>query len=285
VKQSSPIQKTVFQEAEPTPATIGTPVPVADSAAAPLSGQVECCPQCGRPLDHPILGTCDSCGPCGRLLYMLRPGWIFGGRDGPPAAHEPWINRPFSIGLFAGPIVGSPLIDDWVGQQTGTVAGMRLGWDMDDDYGMELRLATANIPIYDSDAAIIAQRDATGLPLPAPLGTRNADQFLCDIDFLYYPWGDASVRPYLLFGVGTDRIKFTDRLGTNYARILLGMPVGLGVKTKLNDWLIFRIECTDNMALAGGSIFQAQQNISLTGAFEVRLGRTKIQYWPWNPGK
>jgi hypothetical protein len=188
--------------------------------------------------------------------------------------------------LFAGPIVGSPLIDDWVGQQTGTMAGMRFGWDLDDDYGLELRLATANIPIYDSDAAIAAQQNSTTSPqLSAGLGTRNADQFLCDIDFLYYPWGDASLRPYLLFGLGTDRIKFTDRLGTNYARILLGMPVGLGVKTKLNDWLIFRIECTDNMALAGGSIFQAQQNISLTGAFEVRLGRTKIQYWPWNPGK
>ena len=62
---------------------------------------------------------------------------------------------------------------------------------------------------------------------------------MCDINFLYYPWGDNSFRPYLLFGLGTDRIKFTDLYGTNYARILLGMPVGLGMKMHFNDWMIF----------------------------------------------
>jgi hypothetical protein len=218
---------------------------------------------------------------------MLSPGRIFAHPPGSPVYHEPWINRPFSVGVFVGPMVGSPLINDWVGQQTGTLAGMRFGWDMDDDWGMELRLATANIPIYDADPAFEAQLAQTGngLPIPYLAGTRNADHFICDIDFLYYPWGDASLRPYLLFGVGTDRIKFTDRMGTNYARILLGMPVGLGVKMHLNDWLIFRVEATENMAFAGGSIFQAQQNFSLTGALEVRLGRTKMQYWPWDPGK
>jgi len=219
---------------------------------------------------------------------MLSPAHIFAAHPpGSPVYHEPWINRPFSVGVFAGAIVGSPLMNDWVGQETGTMAGMRFGWDMDDDWGLELRLATANIPIYDSQSAILSQQAQTsgGLPIPYLAGTRNADQFLCDIDFLYYPWGDAHFRPYLLFGVGTDRIKFTDRLGTNYARILLGMPVGLGFKYHMNDWLIFRVELADNMALAGGSIFQTQQNFSATGAFEVRLGRTKMQYWPWNPGR
>ena len=260
----------------------GTPA----ESASNLPGD-ECCPQCGRPLDHPILGSCDTCGPVRRMLYLLSPAHIFSANSGSTVYHEPWINRPFSVGVFVGPIVGSPLINDWVGQQTGTLAGMRFGWDMDDDYGLELRLATANIPIYDTEAAFEAQAAQTtaGLPIPYLAGTRNADQFLCDIDFLYYPWGDAHFRPYLLFGVGTDRIKFTDRLGIDYARILLGMPVGLGFKYHMNDWLIFRVELTDNIALAGGSIFQTQQNFSATGAFEVRLGRTKMQYWPWNPGK
>ncbi len=309
VKQTSPTHKTIFEQPEPTPApaaigspsmtgapaaigapaATGSPGPLgtAGSSPSPLPGE-ESCPQCGRPLDHPILGSCDSCGPVRRLLYMLSPANIFADHPpGSPVYHEPWINRPFSVGVFVGPIVGSPLINDWVGQQTGTLAGMRFGWDMDDDWGMEIRLATANIPIYDADPAFEAQLAQTsdGLPPPYLAGTRNADQFLLDFDLLYYPWGDNSFRPYLLFGVGTDRIKFTDRLGTNYARILLGMPVGLGFKTHLNNWLIFRVEFTDNIALAGGSIFQTQQNVSLTGAFEVRLGRTKMQYWPWNPGR
>ncbi len=289
VKQPSPTHKTIFEQPESAAGVpLAQPVPPADSSQQSMPGD-ECCPQCGRPLDHPILGSCDTCGPIRRMLCMLSPAQIFAGHPpGSPVYHEPWINRPFSVGVFVGPIVGSPLINDWVGQQTGTLAGMRFGWDMDDDYGMELRLATANIPIYDAEPAYeaqLAQTGGSGLPLANLAGTRNADQFICDFDFLYYPWGDAHFRPYLLFGVGTDRIKFTDRLGTNYARILLGMPVGLGFKKHLNDWLIFRVELTDNIALAGGSIFQTQQNFSATGAFEIRLGRTKMQYWPWNPGR
>ena len=308
VKQPSPTRKTIFEQPDPAADASsqqggvplgqlggGVPVaqPVLSSSAAGASvdqsmpGE-ECCPQCGRPLDHPILGSCDHCGPVRRLLYLLSPSHVSADHpQGSPVYHEPWINRPFSVGVFVGPIVGSPLINDWVGQQTGTLAGMRFGWDLDDDYGLELRMATANIQIYDEDPAYEAQLAQTtaGLSLPYLAGNRNADQFLLDIDFLYYPWGDAHFRPYLLFGIGTDRIKFTDRLGTNYARILLGIPVGVGFKTHLNDWLIFRVELTDNIALAGGSIFQTQQNFSATGAFEVRLGRTRMQYWPWNPGR
>jgi hypothetical protein len=318
VKQTSPTRKTVFEHPDPAagapqpvpPTAVGSPSMIGALAApaapgdypdfrgrrengtAPFNPQQpapgnECCPQCGRPLDHPILGACDNCGPVRRFLYMLSPAHIFAGRPGSPVYHEPWIDRPFSVGLFAGPIVGSPLINDWVGQQTGTLAGMRFGWDFDDDWGMELRLATANIPLYDEPPAILAQQAQTGggLPIPYLAGTRNSDHFIWDIDFLYYPWGDDHFRPYLLFGVGTDRVKFADRLGIGYARILLEMPVGLGFKYHMNDWLIFRVEFTDNIAMAGGSIFQTQQNFSATGAFEVRLGRTKIQYWPWNPGR
>jgi hypothetical protein len=343
VKQPSPTRKTVFEQPDAasaqsaqrgsllaqngvplaSPSAAGVPLARPTAAGVPLARPVlgssatgaqadeslpgdESCPQCGRPLDHPILGCCDHCGPVHRMLYMLSPSHIFGPHEpGSPVYHEPWINRPFSVGVFVGPIVGSPLINDWVGQQVGTLAGMRFGWDMDDDFGLELRLATANIQIYDEDPAYEAQlaqaaaaaaaaaqtTTTTSTQTTTPLssaylaGNRNADHFMADIDFLYYPWGDAHFRPYLLFGIGTDRIKFTDRLGTNYARILFGMPVGLGFKYHMNDWLIFRVECTDNIALAGGSVFQTQQNFSATGAFEVRLGRTRMQYWPWNPGR
>ena len=94
--------------------------------------------------------------PAEDCFICLKPGRIFGEHAGPPPVHEPWINRPFSVGVFVGPVIGSPLIDDWVGQQTGTLGGLRLGWDMDDDWGIELRLATANIPIYDSPDAVNA---------------------------------------------------------------------------------------------------------------------------------
>jgi hypothetical protein len=284
VRQKSPVQKTVFQQADHETVVIGSPTEAIGTAELSPGDSGEFCPECGRALDHPILGACDGCGgPGWRLLQCLRPGRLCGGLLGLSADREPWIDRPFSAGLFVGPIVGSPLMDDWVGQQTGTLAGLRLGWDMDDDWGVEMRFASANIPVYDSQQAIAAQQNED--PQYLFVGTRNADHFLWDIDVLYYPWGDAALRPYLLFGLGTARIKFMDRLETHYARILAGMPVGLGVKTRLNDWLVFRVECTDNIAFAGGSIFQTQHNASLTGALEVRLGRSKTTYWPWNPGK
>ena len=284
VVQGSPIRQTVFQEPDPLPAAINAPQPAAEAYQPPIESGGGSCPQCRQPLDHPILESCDSCGPCRRLLCLLSPGNLFAGRSGAPVYREPWISRPFSAGVFVGPIVGSSLLDDWVGQQTGTLAGARFGLDIDDDCGVEMRLATANVPLYDSEAAIIAQRNSNPQSYLAR-GTRNADHFLWDIDFLYYPWGDSSLRPYLLFGLGTYRIQFNDRLDTTYARVLLGMPVGLGMKMHLSEWMIFRVEFTDNMAFAGSSVFQSQHNFSATGALEVRLGRSRIQYWPWNPGR
>ncbi len=147
-----------------------------------------------------------------------------------------------------------------------------------------MRIASANIPLYDSLNALAAQQNNAPDQSLFP-GTRNADHFLWDIDLLYYPWSDAACRPYVLFGLGTARIKFADCLDTHYARILAGMPLGLGVKTRLNDWLVFRVECTDNVAFAGGSVFHTQHNVSLTGALEVHFGRPRRTYWPWNPGR
>ena len=136
-----------------------------------------------------------------------------------------------------------------------------------------MRLASASIPLVDN----------TYWP-NGGYAQHSADHFLWDIDFLYYPWGDAAVRPYVLMGIGTARIKFADAAGYEYARILAGMPVGIGVKWKLNDWFVLRVECLDNVAFAGGSVFHTQHNPSVTGGLEIRFGRPHIQYWPWNPG-
>jgi hypothetical protein len=39
------------------------------------------------------------------------------------------------------------------------------------------------------------------------------------------------------------------------------------------------------VAFAGGSIIQMQHNISFTAGFEIRFGRPRVQYWPWDPGR
>ncbi|MBN2579716.1 MAG: hypothetical protein JXB10_12065 [Pirellulales bacterium] len=255
-----------------------------------ITSEEEICPQCGKPLDHPILGFCGTCMRPGRRLLSA----LWCGRAGPAVAphREPWLYRPFSAGIFFGPVVGSPLIDDWVEQQTGTFAGVRFGWDLDDDWGLEMRLVSATIPLVDSELQIAFQQQYDtdrGLPLDSPYrhrwdGTRTADHFLWDVSMLWYPWGDAKLRPYLLFGIGLDRIEFVDRLETSYSHVLVGMPVGIGVKHRWADWLAFRVECLDNMAYAGNSAFEMQHNFSITGGFEVRFGRPRVFYWPWDPG-
>jgi hypothetical protein len=289
--------KTLLDRASPTSydqgplaPTMLEVAPVIGSRDATAVPEEEVCPQCGKPLDHPILGLCGACmRPGQRLLSALRYG-----RAGQAviSEREPWIYRPFSVGIFFGPIVGSPLVDDWVAQGTGTLAGLRLGWDLDDDWGLEMRFASASIPLVDSDLqkAMQQQYDTDrGLPLDSPFrhrwdSTRTADHFLWDVDMLWYPWGDAKLRPYLLFGIGISRIDFLDRMDVSYSHVLVGMPVGLGVKHRWADWLAFRVECLDNMAYAGHSTFQMQHNFSVTGGLEIRLGRPRTSYWPWDPG-
>jgi hypothetical protein len=230
----------------------------------------DACPDCGIPLDQPPSVGSRLFRPIGKLIHVFSPNqWLHGDPE-EIAKREPWMYRPFSAGLFMGPIMGSPLIDNTVTQGTGFLGGARFGYDFDDDWGLETRIASASFPV--------------GGDYPIDGMQHSADHFLWDIDFIYYPWGDSAVRPYVLMGVGVSRIKFGDTLGYENARILAGMPFGLGVKWKLNDWFIFRFECLDNVAFAGGSVIHTQHNTSFTFGLEVRFGRPHIQYWPWNPG-
>ncbi|MCC6123936.1 MAG: outer membrane beta-barrel protein [Pirellulales bacterium] len=286
----TPIRRAAFEQPAEIPVTPPEPPPTFPQIKNPLQsprlvdagpeanpalpGNVqaaESCPECGSPMDDPSVGFCRRCLRGGsRLFRLLSPKrWL---QIDPElrAQREPWLYRPFSAGLFMGSIVGSTLIDDSIQQGTGFLAGARFGYDFDDDWGLEMRLASASIPLYGG--------------YPNNGAQHSADHFLWDIDFLYYPWGDAALRPYVLMGIGTARIKFSDQQGDNLSRILAGMPVGIGLKWRLGDWFIFRLECLDNVAFAGGSVFQTQHNPSLTGGLEIRFGRPRVQYWPWNPG-
>jgi hypothetical protein len=257
----NPLEAPRLEDTEPSPhASNGVNPPAAAT-----------CPECGAPTDSPTTGFCARClHSGGKLFHLLSPKrWL---QNDPAliAQREPWRYRPFSVGLFMGPIVGSPLIDASIQQGTGFLGGARFGFDFDDDWGMEMRLASASFPVMGG--------------YPADGTQHSSDHFLWDIDFLYYPWGDAAVRPYVLMGIGTSRIKFADQLGIEHARILAGMPIGIGIKCRLSDWFVFRLECLDNVAFAGGSVFQTQHNPSLTAGLEIRFGRPHVQYWPWNPG-
>ena len=244
-----------------------------------------------------------SCSTCGGQTFVACPGCLpsrrfsSGGGEprgmGQPLRCESWRYRPFSAGWLMGLMVGSPLIDDWVGMKEGFVGGYRFGWDFDHHWGCEVQFGFASVGLYDSDRAKQAQLAADALLNLAaddPYLTRfeqrrDADVSLWDIHFLYYPWGDATWRPYGSIGLGSAHVRFMDRLGDRYSKSFLGLPLALGLKYRCNDWLALRVEVSDNMAFGGGSGFNTLHNLSATGGLEVRFGGTRKVYWPYSPGR
>ncbi len=207
--------------------------------------------------------------------YVPQTQWL---TQGSPHTQESWLCRPISAGLFVGMINGSPLIEDWVGQKQGLFGGLQLGYDGGDHWGTELRLGFSSIELTDSARA---RAEAEGSNGPA---TRYADLFLWDIGLLYYPCGDTPWRPYAKVGLGTGRIRFTDALHTRYNKISMAMPLALGLKYRCNDWMALRFECADNIVFGRGSV-RSVHDFSVTGGVEIRFGRPRKAYWPWNPDR
>jgi hypothetical protein len=212
---------------------------------------------------------------------------------GLPRLRESWLYRPLSVGFFLGGVQGNSLIDDWVGEKQGVLGGVRLGWDHDCSWGGEMRFASGSVDIYDTQRAKLAQWEAdnaAGMAADNPRRRRfeprdGLDLFLWDVDLLYYPCGDSALRPYLLTGIGIAHISFYDRLSRDLGEVMVGMPVGLGLKCRLEDWLALRLECLDNIAFAGGTGLNTLHHVSLTGGVEIRFGGPRRAYWPWNPGR
>jgi len=204
---------------------------------------------------------------------------------------ESWLRRPLSVAWFAGGVFGSTIINDWVDGEEGFFGGLRLGYDLNQYWGIEMRFSWGNLALRDSQRAIAYQRymdDLAGYPSEHVYrrrydGTRNASLFLWDVEALYYPWGDSGLRPYLLVGLGTSHISFVDRAGVGRDVTQLGMPIGAGLKFRIHKSLALRVECIDNIAVASGGV-NTLHNLSLTGAAEFRFGGSKKLYWPWNPG-
>ncbi|HID75185.1 MAG TPA: hypothetical protein EYP56_04220 [Planctomycetaceae bacterium] len=190
-------------------------------------------------------------------------------------------------------MIGSPLIDDWVDQRDGPVGGYRLGHDMHPFWGWQMQFALAAVALSDSARAIAAQQaadDALDLPEDHPSrnrfdGGRDAGYFLWDISLMYYPWGDSVWRPYFRFGMGVTRIEFMDRLSVERAETVLGLPVAVGVKYRLDEVVVLRGEVADNIAFGSGHGFNSLHNFSISGGIEVRFGGPRKAYWPWNPGR
>jgi hypothetical protein len=206
---------------------------------------------------------------------------------------ESWRYRPFSIGAFFGLAAGGRLIRDWIREDQGAMGGFQVGWDFSHYCGGEMRLGWAEIGLVDSDTAIAAQKamdDAYGLTANDLhrrrfLGVRTNGLFFWDTHALIYPWGDSAIRPYVLLGLGSVTHTFVDRVDVAYSDTLFTVPVGLGVKYRITDFIAARFECADYVSLGSSSRFGTIQRLLVTGGVEVRFGGPRRPYWPWNPGR
>jgi hypothetical protein len=194
-----------------------------------------------------------------------------------------WTHRPLGADWFAGVVQGSPLIDDWVGMKQGFIGGVRLDWDPTACCGVETRFAMGSVDLYDGPLARALRATDGNSALPE-FDRRQGDLIQWDFDFLYYPWGDRPCRPYVSVGLGVSSVHFADILGETHYRVAPSFPIGLGVKFLWTDWLAFRLDCMDDIAVGGQGI-DTLHNFSLTGGAEIRFGGSHHAYWPWNPGR
>ncbi len=205
------------------------------------------------------------------------PAWILGGlaprwpiaapASGTPLTVTSWLNRPFSVGWFAGGTNGPPLVPG-VNQRGGFFGGYRVGWDYDYYWGLEARIAGSELCLAEPE---IGRQGVT------------AGYFVMDANLLYYPWGDSTWRPYVSLGMGLANVGFFDNQDHHYNQTLFGLPIGFGLKYYWTPWFVFRGDLTDNLAFGGG--ISPLTNVSLTGGIEIRFGGVRRSYWPWNAGR
>lgn len=227
-----------------------------EEAAAPWFGDDADCPDCKRPL-WAFAG----------LPRMWTP--VGDGRHrgiGDPLVGTSWLNRPYSFGLFTGGLFGGTLVPNDIDQRGGLLTGLRVGVDLHHYLGVETRLGFSH-----TDSLFLANG-----------GTSTIDDALLDANLLYYPLGDARWRPYASLGIGLHRFEYYDTLYQKTVDTLLQMPIGLGVKYHLHNWMSIRLDMRDNLAF-GQRDLATMNNFSVTGGIEFRFGGRRTTYFPFDP--
>lgn len=206
--------------------------------------------------------------------YMRQWGFRHSSTDGRflpknvPMAYSSWLNRPYHLDWFAGPLLSDDPAEGRVSQSNEILAGLRLGWDFDYYWGLQWRLAWADPEILHTGAD-----DSTG-------GT----YVVGDLSLLYYPWGDTKVRPFFQLGLGGTQIASLRDNGAGHEAWLLSMPFGIGVEFPQTRWLAWKLEIIDNLAFASDDI-DTMHNVAFTAGMEYRFGARPGSYWPWRSSR
>ncbi|MEQ8787784.1 MAG: outer membrane beta-barrel protein [Pirellulaceae bacterium] len=274
--------------AEPLPTPAGPSRESLDLAPLPLDddwrpgeafepGRIEAGPYEPGPLES-MHGESCQCGQCVGPRFFL-PGvvprmfswWkpVGDGRHrgiGDPLIGTSWLNRPYSVGVFTGGIFGGTLVPGNIDQRGGLLTGFRIGVDMNHYAGFETRVGFSR-----TDSLFLTNG-----------GTSTVDDALLDANLLYYPLGDSHWRPFASIGLGAHRYEYYDTQYQKTVDTLMQMPIGLGVKYHLHNWMSVRFEVHDNLSF-GQRDLATMNNFSVTGGVEMRFGGRRTTYFPFDP--
>jgi len=187
---------------------------------------------------------------------------------GEPFTGTSWLNRPYYAGGQIGPMWFTQSIDENVSTDIDTFGGVFVGWDTDHFWGHEFHLDWATPELRNEQA---------------PDANRTDSLFAWNYSCLYYPWGDAKVRPFWRAGVGNTHFDYPHSDGLRHDEWMFTFPIGIGVKYPIRRWLAARAELTDYISL--NEDFPTQHNMALTFGLECRFGAHPPSYWPWNPSR
>ena len=186
-----------------------------------------------------------------------------------------WVDEPGSAGVFLGYGWGTELVNNWLEERDGFWGGVRLGWDLSEQYGVETRLSFGSLDLWDHPNAVAAatERRVSGVQ------DRWVRPVEWDVVLLYYPTENDPWRPYVLWGVGLSRIDFADYLGTSYEGTYFTMPLGIGLKFRPKSGPVMRFELVDQIVFP--SRFNTTHHFAFTVGLEMRFGKRRKIYWPW----
>jgi len=185
-----------------------------------------------------------------------------------PVLSEPWSQRPLTAGMFTGILWGELSMDRNVEIDGGLIYGGRFGWDFDDYWGWEGRVGYASLTV-----------NYPGYDIP----TTKADAIIWDLQLHLSLFTRPRFKTYFAIGAGMGYFDLVDQYYEPMSETLVTVPIGLGLKYRHDDWLVFRLDFADNLSLGKRSSGMSDiHNLSLVGGLEIRFGGYQRDYWPWN---
>jgi hypothetical protein len=182
---------------------------------------------------------------------------------------ESWLFRPFNVSVFEGALFATAPVRPEFKNGVGFFTGFRVGWDVNQHFGGEMRFGFSKVDFLDSTQSV---------------STGYQKLFYFDTNLMIYPWGDTRWRPFISIGGGLADMVISGNNGLGLHPDAFNTPIGLGIKYRLGPRIAFRADFKDNLTFSGSGGLRTLNNLELVGGLELHFGGgDRRSYWPWNP--